>query len=332
MLGARIVSHLKEQGKEVAVLDVRLVKELEKVEYVQGDITVQADIDAAIEKTKPEVVIHTASPVHGQSKAIYEKVNVEGTKNVIAACVESPLVKALVYTSSASVTFDGSDLYNASEKAMYADPAFDDYQETKKVAEEAVLKANGSDLATCVLRPSGIFGEGDQQMVPTVLKLGDTGKSKWQIGKNENLVDFTYVGNVADAHILAAERLLSQIEKPPVEDETRIAGEVFNITNGEPVYFWNMMRRIWALDGHYPTSTWYLPSLLAWVFGLLFEIVTYFTRTEPTFTRFRVQLACANRYYDIRKAVNTLGYRPSVTLDEGLKRTVAWARSEMAKS
>ena len=69
--------------------------------------------------------------------------------------------------------------------------------------EKLVLKANGANgtLATCALRPSGLFGPGDTTFWPTVVAKANQGKMKYIIGDGRNLVEFTYVGNVAQAHL-----------------------------------------------------------------------------------------------------------------------------------
>lgn len=69
--------------------------------------------------------------------------------------------------------------------------------------ERRVLAANGSNgtLATCAIRPSGIFGEGDVTFFPTLVAKARQGKLKYYIGNGRNRVEFTYVGNVAQAHI-----------------------------------------------------------------------------------------------------------------------------------
>ena len=69
--------------------------------------------------------------------------------------------------------------------------------------ERRVLAANRSNrtLATCAIRPSGIFGEGDATFFPTLVAKARQGKLKYYIGNGRNLVEFTYVGNVAQAHI-----------------------------------------------------------------------------------------------------------------------------------
>ena len=72
-------------------------------------------------------------------------------------------------------------------------------------AEKLVLAANGQQgLRTIALRPSGIFGEGDPLFVPSVINNARKGKMKFIIGSGRNLMDFTYVGNVAYSHILVS--------------------------------------------------------------------------------------------------------------------------------
>jgi len=154
------------------------------------------------------VVIHTASPAHNLGKEIYQLVNVTGTRNVVDQCIEHG-VRKLVYTSSGGVVYDGqSDLITADERLDYPTTALDAYNETKVAAEKMVLAANGQgDLLTCAIRPAGIFGPGDRQMINGFYGVVKNKQTKFQIGDNSNLADFTYVGNVAYAHLLAADKL-----------------------------------------------------------------------------------------------------------------------------
>ena len=104
-------------------------------------------------------VIHTASPPAGlKDEALYYRVNVEGTKTVIAAAMETGVQK-LVFTSSAGVIFNGSDIINGDERLPFPEVPMDAYNDSKAQAEAAVLAANGKNgLLTVALRPSGIFG------------------------------------------------------------------------------------------------------------------------------------------------------------------------------
>jgi sterol-4alpha-carboxylate 3-dehydrogenase (decarboxylating) len=104
-------------------------------------------------------IIHTASPKpEGEKPETLERVNVHGTQNVIDQAVANG-VGRLVYTSSASVIFDGSNLSNGDEKIPYCATPLDPYTETKARGEKLVLEAdNKGGLRTVAIRPSGIFG------------------------------------------------------------------------------------------------------------------------------------------------------------------------------
>ena len=110
-------------------------------------------------QTQATTVFHTASPVAGLAQQdIYHKVNVDGTKAVITACLAHG-VKYLVYTSSAGLVFDGQDVFDVDERLPPPETAMDAYNQTKGIAEKMVIEANGKEgLKTVALRPSGIFG------------------------------------------------------------------------------------------------------------------------------------------------------------------------------
>lgn len=127
------------------------------------------------------------------------------------------------------------------------------------------MAANSTTLATCALRPSGIFGPGDRTLIPGLYDVIKNGQTAFQVGDNANLWDFTYVDNVAYAHILAAENLVTPREKL---QNGSAAGEPFFITNGQPVYFWDFARGVWASFGHVNPRTIPIPMSLGFWLGL----------------------------------------------------------------
>lgn len=278
-----------------------------------GDLTSRKEVEAVLKAVKPSVVVHTASPIHGMGEEIYYKVNVEGTQTLVDACTAAKSVAALVYTSSAGVVFNGEDLFGVDESTPYPKVSMDAYNLTKEEGEQIVLKANSSQLSTVALRPAGIFGPGDRQMIPGLREVARNGKHRFQLGDNNNLFDVTYVGNVAYSHVLAAQKLLS---KTP-----NVAGEAFFITNDEPVYFWSFARAIWAAEDHKESPKLVLSKSLALAIGYFSQWIMGFFGKEPSLTAFRVRTACATRYYDISKAKMSLGYMPKWTLQQALKLT-----------
>ncbi|KAJ9155885.1 C-3 sterol dehydrogenase/C-4-like protein [Coniochaeta hoffmannii] len=324
----------------VSALDLRCVRnrraESDRLKYYEADITDAARLASVFEEAKPDVVIHTASPAaqsdDAVAHALFKKVNVDGTAAVIEACRDTG-VKALVYTSSASIISDNkTDLINADERwpVIRGKDQSEYYSETKAAAEELVLAANRTGptpLLTTAIRPAGILGEGDTMLTFHLVNIFRQGRTSVQVGSNENLFDFTYVKNIAHAHLLAARALLhtSSASVTPLDHE-RVDGEAFLVTNDSPVYFWDFARAVWRAAGS-PLGTdhvWTLPRDVGYALGWLSECFFAVIRKPPTFNRQRIVYSCMTRYYNIDKAKRRLGYRPLVSLDAGVKRAVAW--------
>lgn len=149
------------------------------------------------------------------------------------------------------------------------------------------------------------------------------------------MFDFTYVQNVAHAHLLAARALLvTHASSTAPLDHEKVDGEAFIITNDSPVYFWDFMRAIFHAAGS-PKGTdhvWAMSREFGLFLGLLSEFAFTLLRKEPTFNRQRIIYSTMTRYYDISKAKRRLGYRPLVSLSEGVKRTVKWTLDQEKKN
>ncbi|CZS89378.1 related to C-3 sterol dehydrogenase (C-4 decarboxylase) [Rhynchosporium agropyri] len=344
-LGHHIVNLLHDTyASKISVLDLRTTRNRHSsssISYYDSDITSLSSLISIFGYIKPDVVIHTASPtLIGAGHELYYKVNVEGTKSVIEACQKTG-VKALVYTSSASVISDNvNDLMNADERwpVIPAASQTEYYSTTKAEAEALVLAANRSptapQLLTCALRPAGIFGEGDVQMLPPIINVYHTNKTGFQLGENKNLFDFTYVVNVAHAHLLSANALLqtSKLSTAPLDHE-KIDGEAFFVTNDEPVYFWDFTRAVWKAAGSDKGTehVWVIGKDTGMAIGALLEWAMWCLGRTPKLTRRQVRYSSMTRYYDCGKAKRRLGYKPLVGLQEGITRSVEWFEEQRTK-
>ena len=341
-LGHHIVDQLVESyDARVTVLDLKTDRNQNSAAtYHDIDITSQSVLQSAFEKIRPDIVIHTASPAfvgdEGKNKELYHKVNIDGTRNLIERAGEVG-VKAFIYTSSSSVVHDSiHDLVNADERwpVLRAPQQKEYYSETKGIAEKIVLDANRKhgDMLTVSIRPAGIFGEGDVQVVPGLLKAFYGGQTKFQLGDNDNLYDFTYVGNVAYAHILAAVALMSthSLKTKPLDHEN-VDGEAFNITNGSPLYFWDFARLVWkaAGDKTQPSQVWVIPKEFGLKLAYSMEWLYWFAGgRKPNLSWKSFNYSTMTRYFNIDKARIRLGYRPQVNMEEGVLRTVRWIQEQ----
>lgn len=328
-LGKSIVTRLCQSGASVRSLARGDYPELAALgaEVVRGDVADADTVRRAAEGC--DVVFHVAAKagVWGRYDDYY-RANVVGTENVLAACRTLQIPK-LVYTSSPSVVFAGHDEAGTNESTPYPNRYLAYYPQTKAMAEQAVLKANGhqhsngSILSTVALRPHLIWGPGDNHLVPRLVERARQGKLR-RVGSGSNLVDTVYVDNATDAHLLAAQKL---------SPGSPAAGRAYFITNGEPVPLWDLINRMLACAG-LPPVTRSISARAAYFAGATLEAAYRLTgRTdEPAMTRFVARQLSTAHWFDITAARRDLGYQPQVNIEEGLKRLEVWLNRRTVKS
>lgn len=188
-----------------------------------------------------------------------------------------------------------------------------------------MLNANSEALRTASLRLCLIYGERDNQFVPGLLGAYYSKQTGVQLGDNKNCLDTVSAENAALAHILAAKALLDPSKAPG-----KVAGEAFNITDGNSIPFWDLSRLVWNAAGDTTSlkDVKVIPAWLAMTMASTAELV-YWTgtlgRKRPKMVNRLVITHCVRNYtYSINKARKQLGYNPVPDLEAGIKRSVEW--------
>lgn len=313
-IGAAIVRLLRERGDDVTIVARGHYPELERlgVRAVRADLDASDSLPAAFDGA--DVVFHVAAlaGIWGRRRDFW-RTNVEGTRNVLAAC-RAAGVPRLVYTSSPSVVFGEESLRGVDEAQPYPKRYHADYPETKAIAERMVLQANGPSLATVAIRPHLVWGPGDPHLIPRIVARARAGRLR-RIGDGRNLVDITYIDNAAWAHVLAADAL---------RPEAACAGRAYFISQGDPVNLWAWLGELLARLGEPPVrgslshaAARAAGTLLEWLYRLLP------LSGEPRMTRFLAGQLAKSHYFCIEAARRDFGYRPLVSTSEGMARLVS---------
>ncbi|MDY6905738.1 MAG: NAD-dependent epimerase/dehydratase family protein [Thermodesulfobacteriota bacterium] len=316
-LGSAIVRQLIERGDTVFSISRNTYPMLEKlgVTQIQGDISDAATVVNACKGMN--IVFHVAAKPGVWGKyAEYHTPNVLGTQNVVDACAENK-VPVLIHTSSPSVIFDGTDMEGINESYPYPAHFHTHYTKTKAMAEQYVKSATeGGRVKAIILRPHLIWGPGDPHLVPRVI---ERSRKLARVGKTDKLVDTIYIDDAATAHVLAADRL---IENPS------LSGNIYFISQDEPIYMMEMLNGILAAAG-LPPITRTLPAGLVWFAGALMEggYTALGIKKEPPMTRFVAKELATAHWFDISAAKRDLGYRPAITIEEGLNKLAAWLQT-----
>jgi nucleoside-diphosphate-sugar epimerase len=314
-LGLHLVEQLVQAGHTVRVFSRGQYSSLDalNVDCVRGDLRNSDEVREACRDI--EAVFHAAAlPGIWGSWKMFHGINTQGTHNVITACREQG-VRRLIYTSSPSVVFDGTDHFEADESLPYPTRWLSNYPRSKALAEQAVLAANDSDrLRTIALRPHLIWGPRDNHLIPRLIEKAMSGRLR-RVGDGTNVVSVAYVENVAAAH-LQAEASLAQSD--------RAAGRAYFINEPAAVNLWDWINELLCRAGLMPVSK-SISANSARRAGAVLEAAWTVLRLggEPPMTRFLAAQLSGSHSYSIAAAARDLGYRPGVSMETGLQRMQA---------
>ncbi|HBE42030.1 MAG TPA: 3-beta hydroxysteroid dehydrogenase [Bacteroidales bacterium] len=278
------------------------------IDVKKGDISDSDSVLRACEHK--DIIFHVAARAGtaGHYRDYY-RTNVTGTANIIQAC-KMNRIKYLIYTSSASVVFNGKNIGGADESLPIPSRPLSYYTATKAIAEQMILQANSPTLSTISLRPHLVYGPGDNHLIPEIISKAANGRL-YRIGKCRNLVDVTYIDNAVTAHINAAQAIINN------PDAT---GKAYFITNGEPVLLWDFLDIILQSSGLEPLKK-RVPVWTATIISHVAEVFhRIFMNDQETLTPFIVSELTRSHWFDISRARRLLDYEPVISNIEGLKK------------
>jgi sterol-4alpha-carboxylate 3-dehydrogenase (decarboxylating) len=287
-----------------------------------------------------DLVVHAGAMVDwGRvSPRTLEAVNVGGTVHVVEACLAEG-VPALVHTSTLDVVYSGHAVYAGDESLPYPRRFPNAYCRTKAQAEQRALAADGRPLGrpgptgerrlrTTVVRPCSIFGEGDPFHIGSLVAMAERGRL-FRVGDGSARSQFSYLGNVAHCHVLAARSLL--------RPDPRAAGQVYFATDFEAANFFDFLAPFVEAAGYaMPPASRGLPRGPLYALGATLEGVAAVTRPvlrwQPLITRFAVDFVAKDFIIRSDKAARELGYAPRFDREEAFARTAAWFADRAAAS
>jgi nucleoside-diphosphate-sugar epimerase len=297
-VGGALIERLRREGWDVRALArseraAARVREL-GAEPVMGDLD-----DLRIEDC--ELAFHAAAKVEDfGDPAEFERVNVQGTRNVVEAC-RAGGVRRLVHVGTEAALMAGKPLVNVDERAELRPDSPVLYSSSKAKAEQIV---RGADLDTVVVRPRFVWGRGDTSLLPAIVEMVRSGRFRW-VGGGRHLTATTHIDNTVEGLWLAGTR--------------GPAGGVWFVTDGEPVEFREFLTALVGTQGvDIPDRS--VPAPVANAAARASEWLWRRLRRpgNPPLTRFAVWVSSQECTIDISRAERELGYRPVTTREQGL--------------
>ncbi len=304
-LGSKLIVRLVKEKHSVLALS-RNAKSSENLKSIGAEI-VEGNFQNISEWEKSlngiDTVIHCAAPIEvwGDWKNFYEDI-VLNTKNLLVAS-DKQKVKRFIYISSESVLQDKLPLLDIDETFPYPEEPNSFYGKSKMLAEKEILNFSGS-IESIILRPTFIWGKGVKALDTMVDKI-KSGQFIW-IGNGECLIEMVHVENVVEAISLSITKGKNK--------------EIYNVTDDNAMTAKKFIsalvstRNISIPEKSMPGS---LASLAAVVVEGVWKL--FGIKSAPPLSRFELSFIAMPRRYNIKKIKSELGYKPIISLEQGLK-------------
>ena len=297
-VGKPLCVELLRQGHIVRGVTRSATRQAENIEAVSV-CTIDSETDWTHALPGVDIVIHLAARVHvmkdtaSDALAAFRRVNVEGTLNLARQSVAAG-VQRFIFISSIKVNGEGTLLghpYTAEDQPAPIDP----YGISKREAEDALRQlASETDMEVVIIRPPLVYGPGVKANFLSMMHWLAKG-APLPLGAIYNQRSLVALDNLIDL-------IVTCIQHPAAANQTFLAGD------GEDLSTTELLQRMAVALGK---KAWLIPVssfLLVWGARL-------------TGRQALAQRLCGSLQVDISKARDLLDWKPSVSVDEALRKT-----------
>jgi len=299
-IGSSLVRRLVSEGHDVrgVIHHTQPTYFDKRVEYISGNITDPEFLKPVMDQV--DAVFHCAAVVKDYGpKDVFNQINVEGTKNLIAAS-EASSVKKFIFLSRIG--------YESGKNTGY-------YRETKAIAEQSLMEKYTHDhFPVVIIRPGNVYGPGATTWVLRPLQAIQKNRIAL-IDKGTGIFLHTYIENLLDALVVALQ-------------EPRAVGQIIDITDGDNTTTWgDYLNALAKMTGKPPIKK-NMSKRTALVVGKLMMVGYTLFKIEPWVTPVAIEIFANQKTVSIEKAKALLGYEPMVDFTEGLKHVERWLKAE----
>ena len=281
------------------------------VDVFRGDLRNSADCAAFCEGARDAIVFHTAGIIHPARVRQFYDVNVQGSRNLLNAAMEAKVRRIVVVSSNSPIGMNPHKEHRFDETSPFH--PYMNYGRSKMQLELLVAEiARTGRIETVIVRPPWFYGPDQPPRQTLFFSMIRAGKVP-VVGPGDNLRSMAYLDNLCEGLLLSA-----------FVDRAR--GQTYWIADRRP-YSMNeiigTVEKILEQEFHLPVAhkRLRLPGLVSDVAMLadgILQGLGLYNQKVHVLSEMNKTIACS-----IAKAESELGYDPRVSLEEGMRRSIA---------
>jgi len=284
-----------------------------RIEWVAGDLTNPDSLSAFFGQAEGGILFHCAGVIHPRRVADFYRVNQHGTRTLLTLASQAKVKRAVVVSSNSPCGCNPHPHHRFDESSPYH--PYMHYGRSKMLMEQVVHEiAQTHALETVIIRAPWFYGPGQPDRQVTFFRMIQEGRVPL-LGKGDNQRSMAYVDELANGLVLAAY-------------SPKAAGQTYWIADEQP---YRMTTIIDTIEQVLSTSFGRQVAhrrihLPAWIGDVamgcdaLIQWVGWYHQKIHVLSEMNKTIACCTQ-----KARQELGFQPSVTLEEGMRRSIQWA-------
>lgn len=289
---------------------IKTDRNLKSLHLHEGDVTQPDSLKPLFQNSQDAVLIHLAGIIHPSSVKQFKEINTEGTMNLVKAATDAGVHRAVIMSSNSPIGCNPFPEHKFTEESPYN--PYMGYGRSKMLMEQFILEEiKKNKMEFVIIRAPWFYGPNQPERQSLFFSMIKNGKAPI-VGSGENKRSMSYIDNLSQGLILAA-------------IHPKAKNEIFWIADENP-YTMNeiidTIEQVLKEDFSFSVkgSRMRLPSVasdVAYVVDYSLQSIGLYHQKFHVLSEMNKNIACS-----VDKAKNLLGYKPVVSLKEGMRRSI----------